>query len=107
MDLNNGIGFGAISGQQASVDRPGVDHYDLALALDSRTWGMPHHNLSVKPVVVLPKGFSDVQIGATGVVKSSVGGDPTVALEHLRKLPQTLQPLTRETIPELAVGIHC
>ena len=67
---------------------------------------MSHHNLSVTPVVMLPKGFTDVQVGATTVVKSCVGGDPPIALEHIRKLLKTMQPLVRETVSKLAVGIH-
>ena len=66
---------------------------------------MAHNDPAVAPVVVIPEGFTDVQVGATGVVKSCVGGDPPFALEHLRELPQTLQPLARESIPELAIGV--
>lgn len=105
MHLNHRIGFRAKGRQQAAVDGAGVDHHDVALALNSWSRGMPDNDPAVATVVVIPEGFTDVQVGATGVVKSGVSGDPSLALEHLRKLPQTLQPLTRETVSELAIGV--
>ena len=105
MHLNHRIGFRTKGRKQAAVDGAGVDHHDVALALNSWSRGMPDNDPAVTPVVVIPEGFTDVQVGATGVVKSGVGGDPSLALEHVRKLLQTLQPLAREAIPELAVGV--
>ena len=104
--LHNGMGFRAERCEQASVDRAGVDHHDLATMFYRRSGGMPNHDRAVTAVVTLPERLTHIQIRLSLRVETGMGGYPSMAAVHAWECAESLQPFPRLGLSELVVGLN-
>mgnify|MGYP001302003674 CR=1 FL=1 len=105
LHLHHGIGLRAVSREEASVDRTGVDKDDALMALHCWPWSVADHHPPVAAVIGLPEGLPDRQIGLPVAVETGMRGTPAFSAVFQRQLLKAIDPGAGASLPELADGV--